>query len=140
MSKSVKVLVVLLIAVALGGVLFLKGQKQPPSVTAPDATVEVSEARPKLIDLSTSNCPACKAVLPVVERIKADYAGALDVEVVDVWENPALGEKYQVRYVPTLVLLDEKGEILERREGFMPLEELERMIETHGIGRPGEGS
>lgn len=136
MSKSVRILVVLLIVLAFGGVFFLKGQKE-----APTAVTEVDDqaSLPRLIDLSTSNCPACKAILPHVEQLGKDYAGALDVQVVDVWENPALGEKYQVRYVPTLVLLDDKGEVLERREGYMPPEDLEAMIEAHGITRPGAG-
>jgi thioredoxin 1 len=137
MSKSVRILVVLLIVLAFGGVLFLKGQKETPSaVSESDAQASL----PRLIDLSTSNCPACKAILPHVEQLGKDYAGVLDVQVVDVWENPALGEKYQVRYVPTLVLLDAKGEILERREGYMPPEDLEAMIEAHGIVRPGADS
>lgn len=137
MSKSVRILVVLLIVLAFGGVLFLKGQKETPSaVSESDAQASL----PRLIDLSTSNCPACKAILPHVEQLGKDYAGVLDVQVVDVWENPALGEKYQVRYVPTLVLLDGKGEILERREGYMPPEDLEAMIEAHGIVRPGADS
>ncbi len=133
MTGKMKVFVVFLVVVALGGVLFVKGQRS----SSPDiAGTSGTEALPRLIDLSTSSCPACKAILPHLERLKTDYAGTLVVDIVDVWENPALGEKYKVRYVPTLVLLDEKGEVLDRREGFMALEDLVSLVESHGISRP----
>lgn len=131
MTRPVKILVLLILAAALGGVLLLKGQKSPSTERA-----QIPPGLPRLIDLSTSNCPACKAILPHIEQLKADYAGVLDVEVVDVWADQAMGQKYGVRYVPTLVLLDAEGEVLERREGFMPLEDLTTLVESHGISRP----
>ena len=55
MTRQMKMVVLVLLVLALGGVLFLRGQRGP-SVEP----VEVQSDLPRLIDLATSSCPACK--------------------------------------------------------------------------------
>lgn len=70
---------------------------------------------------------------PVVSELKGLYAGTMEVRKVDVFENPEVAEKYSIRVVPTLILEDPEGNILERHEGFMALEDIQEWLEKHGI-------
>ncbi|NLD96358.1 MAG: thioredoxin family protein, partial [Synergistaceae bacterium] len=47
-------------------------------------------------------------------------------------EYPDDARLYQVRYVPTLVFIDENGKMLEKRVGYMPLEALEKEWRERG--------
>ena len=47
---------------------------------------------PKLIDLGADKCIPCKAMAPILKDLKAEYAGRMDVEFIDVWKNPDAGQ------------------------------------------------
>lgn len=72
-------------------------------------TVETFEDRvigseqPVLVVFSTSRCPACHAAKPTLERLAEDYVGRARVLEVNVEEEPALGQFFRIRAVPTLV-------------------------------------
>lgn len=77
---------------------------------------------PKLLELGATSCTACKKMAPIVEKLKEDYAGVLDVEFVDVMKNPAEAKKHEIRLIPTQILFDEKGKELFRHVGFFSRE------------------
>jgi thioredoxin-related protein len=68
-------------------------------------------------------------VLALFEKKHGDI---INVQIVNVREFPDVGRLYQVRFVPTLVFLDENGKMLEKRVGFMPLDALEKQWAGHG--------
>jgi thioredoxin-related protein len=70
---------------------------------------------------------------PVVSDLEKKHGGRINVTVVDVYENMERASEYKVRVVPTMFLLDRNGEVLERIEGYLNLEQLESMLEKHGI-------
>ncbi|MGC9490183.1 MAG: thioredoxin family protein [Thermovirgaceae bacterium] len=70
---------------------------------------------------------------PVVSDLEKKHGEKIDVVIVDVYENMEQALEYKVRVVPTMFLLDGSGEVLERIEGYMNLEQLESMLEQHGI-------
>ena len=41
-----------------------------------------------VIDLGATSCIPCKMMAPVLEKVKADYAGKAAVIFIDVWKNP----------------------------------------------------
>jgi len=43
---------------------------------------------PTLIDLGADKCIPCKMMAPILEELKGQYKGKLDVLFVDVWKNP----------------------------------------------------
>ncbi len=69
----------------------------------------------------------------MVSDLEKKHGERVDIVVVDVYENMEQAREYQVRVVPTMFLLDGSGEVLERIEGYMNLEQLESMLEQHGI-------
>lgn len=73
---------------------------------------------PKLLDLGSTTCIPCKQMAPILEELKKELAGKIDVEFVNVNEKPALAEKYKVEFIPTQVFLDASGKELFRHVGF----------------------
>ena len=55
---------------------------------------------------------------PVLEELKKVYAGKLEVEFIDVWQNPDGAKKYEIKLIPTQIFFDATGKELYRHEGF----------------------
>lgn len=85
-------------------------------------------ALPRLVDLGATKCIPCKRMAPILEALKVDYAGAVDVQFIDVWQNPQAGKPYGIRLIPTQVFFDAKGRERFRHEGFFAREEIERIF------------
>jgi thioredoxin 1 len=64
----------------------------------------------------------------MVEAARAE-AGRMRFGVVDYDENAALAERYDVRGLPTVLLID-GGDVVKRRVGLMGRKELRRMLEA----------
>jgi len=83
---------------------------------------------PRLVDLGATKCIPCKRMAPILEALKVDYAGTVDVQFIDVWQNPQAGTPYGIRLIPTQVFFDRKGRERFRHEGFFAREEIERIF------------
>lgn len=42
---------------------------------------------PRLVELGAGKCQACKAMAPIIEQLRKEYAGRIEVESVDVIED-----------------------------------------------------
>lgn len=80
-------------------------------------TVAVS-AKPKVIDLYATWCGPCKMIAPILEELEKEYAGKVVFEKVDIDENRAIAEQYQVEAIPTLIFMKPDG-TYEKKVGFM---------------------
>lgn len=76
---------------------------------------------PKLVDLGSDRCIPCKEMAPILDELKNDYAGVLDVEFIDVWkpENQEAATKYGIEKIPTQIFFDAKGNELWRHVGVI---------------------
>jgi thioredoxin 1 len=84
---------------------------------------------PVLVDFWAPWCGPCRMLAPVVQELAKDYEGRLSVAKINVDENPATAQKYQVMGIPTLILF-KNGRAVERFVGYMPKEDLERKIDA----------
>ena len=85
-------------------------------------------ALPRLVDLGAHKCIPCKRMAPILEALKIDYAGTVNVQFIDVWKDPAAGTPYKIRLIPTQVFFDRTGRERFRHEGFFGREEIERIF------------
>jgi thioredoxin 1 len=61
---------------------------------------------------------------PILEELKKEYAGKMNVEFIDVWENEAAGKEYNVEMIPTQIFYDASGKELFRHTGFFGKEDI----------------
>lgn len=87
-----------------------------------------SAALPRVVDLGANKCIPCKRMAPILEVLRADYAGVVNVQFIDVWQNPDAGQPYKIRVIPTQVFFDRSGRERFRHEGFFAREEIERIL------------
>jgi thioredoxin 1 len=85
-------------------------------------------ALPRIVDLGATKCIPCKRMAPILEALKQDYAGVVDVLFIDVWKDPAAGRPYGIRLIPTQIFFDRTGRERFRHEGFFAREEIERIF------------
>ncbi len=103
----------------------------PPVATAPAATPGAS--LPRLVDLGSTTCIPCKEMAPILEELKTEYAGKVDVEFIDVNTNVAAADEYKINVIPTQVFIDRDGKEVFRHEGFYPKAEILAQFEKMGI-------
>ena len=61
---------------------------------------------------------------PILEELKKEYAGKLEVEFIDVWKNPDAGRQYGIEVIPTQIFYDTNGKELFRHIGFFAKEDI----------------
>lgn len=71
---------------------------------------------PVLLDLWATWCGPCRVVSPALERLAQRHAGQIKLVKVDVDQAPRTAERFQVRGIPTLLVVRD-GEVVARRTG-----------------------
>lgn len=72
-----------------------------------------------MVDLGAGKCVPCKKMAPILEKLKREYTGRLEVEFIDVWKDPDAGKPFRIRLIPTQIFYDAAGKELFRHEGFI---------------------
>ncbi len=83
-----------------------------------------AEGLPKLVDVGADKCIPCIKMAPVLEQLKEDFSGRLDVNFVDVWKYREQAAKYRVQMIPTQIFYTADGKELFRHVGFYGREEI----------------
>ncbi len=82
------------------------------------------EGVPALVDLGSDSCVPCQMMVSDLEELDARTGDALDVRVLDVYENRSVASEYRIRVIPTQIFLSEDGEELYRHEGYMSCDDM----------------
>jgi len=98
-----------------------------------DSPTAKENTLPKLVDLGAGKCIPCKMMAPILEELKKDYVGKLDVVFIDVWENSGAGDKYKIRVIPTQIFFAPDGKELFRHEGFFSREDILAKWKEFGV-------
>jgi len=91
------------------------------------------EGVPVLIDLGAGECIPCKMMAPILEELKQEYAGRLEVRFIDVWKYPDEAEKYGIKLIPTQIFHNASGKELFRHEGFYSKEDILARWKEFGV-------
>ena len=155
MKKTIKnpAFFILLVAaiVLLGGNLCCKGKASTQDTTK--TTVSNPETSPEpatggvitltddsfdskvgkglvLVDFWATWCRPCKMQAPIMESISSKHSGKVVVGKLDVDQNPAIANRYQVQSIPTLILF-KNGKPVEQFVGVTDEATLSDMIQKH---------
>ncbi len=129
-----KIGVVLVLAIAVAIVLHFKQQHVIAPTGAPATPVAVkANLIPRLLDLGSVSCIPCKMMVPVMDELKKTYPGKLQVDFINVTEDPASAAKYGIETIPTQILFDASGKELYRHMGFYARDEIVAKFKELGI-------
>lgn len=94
--------------------------------------LQASLTTPVLVDFWAPWCGPCKTLGPILEKLAADYNGAFRLAKVDVDAEQQLAAAFQVRSIPT-VLLVKDGQLVDGFPGALPEGQLREFLKHHGI-------
>ncbi len=84
---------------------------------------------PVLVDFWAPWCGPCRAIGPMIEEMSQTFAGKVKFTKCNVDDNPITPSKYEVRAIPTLLLV-KNGEVVETITGMTARGKLEEAITT----------
>ena len=83
-----------------------------------------------LVDFWAPWCGPCRMMSPTVEEIGEEKKDTVKVLKMNVDEESATAEKYQIMGIPTLMLFKD-GEIIETMVGLQTKESITEAVEKH---------
>jgi thioredoxin len=83
-----------------------------------------SSGLPKLVDVGADKCIPCIKMAPILDQLKEDFRGRMEVKFVDVWKFKEEAAKYGIQTIPTQIFYAPDGKELYRHIGFYSREEI----------------
>jgi thioredoxin 2 len=109
--------------------------KTPLPVGRPQPVTDASFAQdversplPVLMDAWAPWCGPCHAIAPVIDQLATELAGRVRVVKLNVDENPRTAARFDLRSIPTLLVL-KSGREIDRLVGVQPKQEITRRLE-----------
>lgn len=126
----------------IAGLVFLAAME---SRTAPSPSMDMGRPEPgvpppspgnsrvTMIDLGATECIPCKMMAPIIEELKAEYAGKAEILFIDVWKDPPQAQKYGVQAIPTQIFFDKNGREVYRHMGFLDKQAIVEILNRLGV-------
>jgi thioredoxin 1 len=93
-----------------------------PATTTQQAAV--GKKLPKLVDVGADKCIPCIKMAPILDQLRDDFRGELEVLFVDVWKKREEAASYRIQMIPTQIFYAADGKELFRHTGFYSREEI----------------
>lgn len=118
-TRTIKIIVPVLIAVVIAGIFILKNSRDRP---APDVTGDFaleaeeidlkqlkSHGLPIMIDFGADSCQPCVEMAPVLRELNKELQGKAIIKFVDLWKNRDAAADFPIQAIPTQFFFDEDG-------------------------------
>ena len=105
-----------------------------------DLTVNITDAsfeaavlksdKPVLVDFFATWCGPCRALMPVLDEVAAEYSEKITITKMDVDANQSTPSQFGIRSIPTLVLF-KNGKVVAERVGGLSKSQLQEFINNN---------
>jgi thioredoxin 1 len=92
-----------------------------------------ASAKPVFLDFWADWCGPCKMLSPTFEKLAEKYGDQVTFAKVNVDELPDIANRFSIRSIPTLVLL-QGGAVVERLVGLRSEQELAQVLGRYANG------
>ena len=100
--------------------------KQTPAAVA-------ALAKPRLLELGSMRCQACLEMAKVLDALRASQGEKLQVDFIDVFEQPEAAERHKISLIPTQILFDGAGKEIFRHQGFFSHDDILAKFRALGV-------
>jgi len=88
-----------------------------------------------LVDFWAPWCGPCNRLIPVLEELAAQKGSDLKIVRINIDDNPLMKEKYDIQYIPIVVLFKD-GKEIDRKVGVHQLSELLEWVSSGPAKHP----
>ena len=93
----------------------------------------IESGKPQIIKFTSAMCMDCQTMNKVFKEIFPKYENKIILTEIQVQDKNSFNEqqikKYHVTLVPTIILLNSQGKQVQRIEGAIPKEEMDKYLE-----------
>ena len=89
--------------------------------------------KPTMVDFGADKCRPCDMMVPILDSLKKEYAGKLNVVFVHVRKEQILAARYGIQSIPVQVFYDKAGKEAYRHVGFFPKEQIVAKLVEVGV-------
>ncbi len=146
MNTRARVLTLSLAAVLIGGGVLLNrwlgddagrtpvlGQEHAGPIASSTVAAALAQSRPTLMEFGMDSCASCRAMQHQLTRLREIHPESLQVLSINLMEQRDLAEQWQIRAMPTQVLLDAEGKEVDRHLGFISADALLGRFAAAGV-------
>ncbi len=102
--------------------------------TEADFRKALKGGKPMVVDFGSNSCIPCRQLRPVLQKVRKDHEGKLEVLIIEIQKNQQLAADYQIQVMPTVVFIDKTGKEVFRHQGFMSEEKIKEQLSKMGLG------
>ena len=93
------------------------------------ATDVLGADKPVLVDFWAEWCGPCRMIAPALEEIAGEIGDKVDIDKLNIDENPETPGHYGVRGIPTMVLF-KNGKPVAQKVGAAPRSQIQQWLES----------
>lgn len=88
---------------------------------------------PRIVDIGGESCIPCKMMVPILDELRSEYKGKLEVIMIVKEKDPGALKRYRTSTIPTQILYDADGREVARHFGFWAKDDILAAFRQHGI-------